>query len=82
MELKDNFMLGGILKKDAEPILSREKELGCLLTVESGGKTHSVAIFSFLKHILYKKALKGTRVLIPVWKSRHGSLEANVAYPI
>lgn len=75
-------MLGGILKKDAEPILSREKELGCLLTVESGGKVHYVAIFSFLKHILYKKALKGTRVLIPVWKSRHGSFEATVAYPI
>lgn len=48
METKENIMLLGILEKDAEPILNKEKELGCLLIVKSKSKTHKAEVFSSL----------------------------------
>lgn len=90
MKDKENFagaadgaaadVIVGVLEKDAEPILNEEKELGCLLTVKSQFETCKVEIFSPVFPVLYKKALRGTRVIVPVWKSR-GKFFANVAYP-
>ena len=80
METKENIMLLGILEKDAEPILNEEKELGCLLTVKSKSRTPKVEVFSSLLPVLYKKALKNTRVLVPVCKQKE-KLFASVVYP-
>ena len=90
MKDKENFagaadgsaadVIVGVLEKDAEPILNEEKELGCLLTVKSKSETCKVEIFSPVFPVLYKKALRGTRVIVPVWK-RRGKFLANVAYP-
>lgn len=90
MKDKDDFMgvaagdaadiIVGVLEKDAEPILNEEKELGCFLTVMSRSEICRVEIFSPVFPVLYKKALRGIRVIVPVWKSR-GKFFANVAYP-
>ncbi|MDO5773469.1 MAG: hypothetical protein Q4P16_04070 [Spirochaetales bacterium] len=80
MEIKENVMLLGILEKDAEPILNQEKELGCLLTVKSKSRTHKVEVFSSLLPVLYKKALKNTRVLVPAWKDKE-KFCASIVYP-
>ena len=80
METKENVMLLGILEKDAEPILNKEKELGCLLTVTSKSRTHNVEVFSSLLPVLYKKALKNTRVLVPAWKDKE-KFCASIVYP-
>lgn len=91
MKDKENFMcetagdaadiLVGVLEKDAEPILNEEKELGCLLTVKSRAETCKVEIFSPMFPVLYKKALRGVRVAVPVRKSR-GKFIASVVYPV
>lgn len=81
MEKEETFILTGILEKDAEPILSKEKELGCLLTVSRKRRSFKVEIFSELSAVLYRHALKGTPVIIPVRKNSDGSLSATVAYP-
>lgn len=91
MKDKDDFMseaagdaadiIVGVLEKDAEPILNEEKELGCLLTVKSRSETCRVEIFSSVFPVLYKKALKGVRVVVPVRKSGAKFL-ANVAYSV
>lgn len=80
METKENVMLLGILEKDAEPILNKEKELGYLLTVKSKSRTHKVEVFSSLLPVLYKKALKNTRVLVPAWKDKE-KFCASIVYP-
>lgn len=80
METKENVMLLGILEKDAEPILNKEKELGCLLTVKSKSRTHKVEVFSSLLPVLYKKALKNTRVLVPAWKDKE-KFCPSIVYP-
>ena len=80
METKENVMLLGILEKDAEPILNKEKELGCLLTVKSKSRTHKVEVFSSLLPVLYKKALKNPRVLVPAWKDKE-KFCASIVYP-
>ena len=80
METKENVMLLGILEKDAELILNKEKELGCLLTVKSKSRTHKVEVFSSLLPVLYKKALKNTRVLVPAWKDKE-KFCASIVYP-
>lgn len=82
MEYKDNFLLRGTLAADALPVLGRGKELGCLLSVSYGGRIHDVSIFSLLSPVLFSKALKGTRVLIPVHRDAQGRLEADVVYPV
>lgn len=79
---QETFILTGILEKDAEPILSSEKELGCLLTVRKGGNISKVEIFSELAPVLYRHALKGISVVIPVWRTLCGTLSATVAYPL
>ena len=56
------FILTGTLAKDAEPILSEEKELGCLLTVRKGEIIFKVEIFSELAPVLYRHALKGRQI--------------------
>lgn len=78
---QETFILTGILDKDAEPILSADKELGCLLTVRKGENVSKVEIFSELVPALYRHALKGIAVLIPVWEAQDGKLSATVAYP-
>ena len=76
------FILTGRLAKDAEPILSEDKELGCLLTVRKGENILKVEIFSELAPVLYRHALKGIAVVIPVRKTQDGILSATVAYPL
>ncbi|WP_407427415.1 hypothetical protein [Treponema sp.] len=76
------FILTGTLAKDAEPILSEEKELGCLLTVRKGEIIFKVEIFSELAPVLFRHALKGITVLVPVRKSVGGTLSASIAYPL
>ena len=72
----------GILEKDAEPILSDDKELGCLLTVRKGENISKVEIFSELAPVLFRHALKGISVVIPVRRTLRGTLSATVAYPL
>lgn len=79
---QETFILTGILEKDAEPILSEDKELGCLLTVKKGEKISKVEIFSELAPVLYRHALKGIAVVIPVRRTLRGTLSATVAYPL
>ena len=91
MKDKDDFMgetagnvadiIVGVLEKDAEPILNEKKELGCLLTVMSRSEICRVEIFSSVFPVLYKKALRGVRVVVPVRRSGSKFL-ANVAYPV
>lgn len=81
MTTEETFILTGVLAKDAEPILSREKELGCLLTVSARRQSFKVEIFSELSAVLYRHALKGIPVIIPVRKSTDGTLSATIAYP-
>lgn len=76
------FVLTGILEKDAEPILDENKELGCLLTVREKHALHKVELFSLIAPVLYKKALKGTRVVIPVSGRKARRLRASLVYPI
>ena len=80
MKTKENVMLLGILEKGVEPILNEAKELGCLLTVKSKSRTYKVEVFSSLLPVLYKRALKNTRVLVPAWKQKE-KLFASVVYP-
>ncbi|MBQ8679922.1 MAG: hypothetical protein IJ530_09155 [Treponema sp.] len=79
---QETFILTGILEKDAEPILSEDKELGCLLTVKKGEKVMKVEIFSELAPVLYRHALKGIPVVIPVWRTGREHLYATIAYPL
>ena len=81
MEKEETFILTGILEKDAEPILSEEKELGCLLTVRRRQQSFKVRLFSELSAVLYRHALKGVSVVIPVRRMPDGTLSAKVAYP-
>ncbi len=80
METKEIFILAGTLEKDAEPILSDNKELGCLLTVRKKNRSYRMEVFSSLTPVLYRKALKGTGVIIPAMR-KGGRLSARVAYP-
>ena len=80
METKETFILAGTLEKDAEPTLSDDKELGCLLTVRKKNMSYRVEVFSSLTPVLYRKALKGTGVIIPAMR-KGKRLSASVAYP-
>ena len=79
---QETFILTGTLDKDAEPILNKDKELGCLLSVRNGTNISKVEIFSELAPVLYRHALKGISVLIPVRRTQCGTLSATVAYPL
>lgn len=81
MENEETIILSGVLEKDAEPILSADKELGCLLTVREGGRTHQVELFSALTLVLYRHALRGRAVIIPARRQADGTLCARLAYP-
>lgn len=80
METKEIFIVAGTLEKDAEPILSDDKELGYLLTVRKKNRSYRVEVFSSLTPVLYRKALKGTGVIIPAMRKGE-RLSASVAYP-
>ena len=71
-------MLNNLL--NSKRTLSDDKKLGCLLTVRKKNRSYRVEVFSSLTPVLYRKALKGTGVIIPAMR-KGGRLSASVAYP-